>query len=327
MHLDQIVPHIDLSNVRVGHDESVSGVARLMNEALSTSGFFMITGHGVPNFTIGEAIKQMKDFFSLPIEQKLEIRSVVNGSPRGYLPYGLETLSNTEGKRAPPDLKEGFGMGPINTNVKTTNAMVQNSFNPNVWPLNKEFRSAIEKFYRSMEELTVTLMRLFAFALNLEEDFFTRRFMSHNSTLRLIHYPPLTERPDFGQLRAGEHTDYGALTILLPENKPGGLQILGPSGLWEDVNVLPGSFVINIGDLMMRWSNDKWTSSRHRVINPPRAIGELSRRYSVAYFCNPNDDLLIECLPTCCSPNHPAKYAPVLAGRHRTIKIEKSKDY
>ena len=161
--------------------------------------------------------------------------------------------------------------------------------------------------------------------MDLDLDFFTDRFTTHNSTLRLIHYPPLDQPPATDRLRAGAHTDYGALTILLPQDRPGGLQVWRPDGAWENVAAPPGGFVINIGDLLMRWSNDTWFSSPHRVVNPPEDVGATSRQYSMASFCNPNDDVLMECLSSCYSSARPAKYAPIRAGAHRMEKIEKSK--
>ena len=202
---------------------------------------------------------------------------------------------------------------------------VAQSYNRNVWPALAGFRAAIEAYYAAMEGLTQRLIDLFAVAMKLEPGFFTERFTTHNSTLRLIHYPPLEAVPEPEQLRAGVHTDYGALTILLPQDRPGGLQVRRPDGRWEDVAAPPGGFVINIGDLMMRWSNDTWLSSPHRVVNPPDGIGPASRRYSMAYFCNPNDDLPIECLASCCSEERPARYPPILAGAHRAEKIAMSK--
>jgi len=176
-----------------------------------------------------------------------------------------------------------------------------------------------------MEMLTARLMELFAIGMDLPSGYFVDRFTDHNSTLRLINYPPQTEAPKPGQLRAGAHTDYGALTILLGQDRPGGLEVQSPSGEWIPGRTAPHSFVINIGDLMMRWSNDTRISTPHRVANPPPGSGDVSRRLSMAYFCNPNDGLMIECLPTCANADSPPRYPPIRAGQHRFEKIEKSK--
>jgi isopenicillin N synthase-like dioxygenase len=322
---DPMVPMIDLDAVGDGDKTATHDVAERMNVALARGGFFMVTGHGVPRAVINGAVAAMEAFFAAPMDLKMAIRSTVAGSPRGYLPFGLETLSHTEGRPAPPDLKEGFGMGPFWLDAPDRIESVGRTYNRNVWPELEGFREVIEAYYEAMEGLTGRLMNLFAVAMALDPDYFTDRFTTHNSTLRLIHYPPLEVAPEPEQLRAGVHTDYGALTILLPQDRPGGLQVRRPDGGWEDVAAAPDGFVINIGDLMMRWSNDTWLSSPHRVVNPPDGIGAASRRYSMAYFCNPNDDLVIDCLESCCSPERPARYPPILAGEHRAEKIAMSK--
>jgi isopenicillin N synthase-like dioxygenase len=200
------------------------------------------------------------------------------------------------------------------------------TYTPNLWPGRPAgFRAAIEAYYAAMERLTAVLMELFAIGMDLPPGYFVERFADHNSTLRLAHYPPQERPPEAGQLRAGAHTDYGALTILLGQDRPGGLQVQAPSGAWIEARTRPGAFVVNIGDLMMRWSNDTRVSTPHRVANPPERAGEASRRLSFAYFCNPNDDLLIECLPSCASAERPPRHPPVRAGRHRFEKIERSK--
>ena len=127
-----------------------------------------------------------------------------------------------------------------------------------------------------------------------------------------------------GQLRAGEHTDYGTITILRPENVPGGLQVLDRSGAWLDVRTVPGSYVINIGDAMQYWTNDRWISTLHRVVNPPRDLAGSTRRQSIVFFHTPNDDALIECLPTCHDAANPPRYAPVAAGEHLRRKSEQA---
>ena len=134
----------------------------------------------------------------------------------------------------------------------------------------------------------------------------------------MLNYPDQKEEPEEGQLRAGEHSDYDNLTICLIEDKPGGLQARGPDGNWVDAPFVAGSFVVNIGDFLMRWTNDRWKSTRHRVVNPPQAAGE---RLSACHFIMPNHDALIECLPTCHGPDQPAKYPPIVAGDYMIEKF------
>lgn len=319
--------HISLAGFASADLDGKRNIARKIDAALQEIGFFIITDHGVPAALIDETVAVANAFFDRPMDEKMSARSEVRGSPRGYIPFGLETLSRTAGQASPPDLKEGFGMGPDRIDrEKAVLGGVDATYTPNRWPaVPAGFRPTLRTYYAAMETLTNDLMELFAIGMDLDPDFFVSRFTDHNSTLRLINYPPPDVPPMPGQLRAGAHTDYGALTILLGQDKPGGLQVRTPAGCWIDAKAPPYAFIINIGDLMMTWSNDTWLSNVHRVVNPPDDAGSASRRLSIAYFCNPNDALLVECLPTCCGSDRPAKYPPIRAGEHRYRKIELSK--
>ena len=153
-----------------------------------------------------------------------------------------------------------------------------------------------------------------------DEHFFDDKIDRHITAMRLNFYPAQTEVPLPGQLRAGEHTDYGNFTILNGENAPGGLQVLARGGDWVDVETEPSSFVVNIGDLLMRWTNDRWLSNMHRVVNPPPGAAAGRPRLSIAFFNHPNYDALIECLPT----QGAARHAPVLSGDYRDVKYAKT---
>lgn len=299
---------------------------RAIDAALTEIGFFVLADHGVPPEVLADAEREALGFFDLPASAKLACAGEGPGSPRGYIPFGKENLAATTGARVPADLRDGFSLGPLAVRQsRAVLAGIAPTYHPNRWPdAPAGFRPAIERYYRAMEQTTERLMRAFAAALDLPGDFFTGRFHDHNSTLRLNHYPPL-DRPALpGQLRAGAHTDYGALTILWGQDRPGGLQLRRRDGTWLDVAAPPGCFVINVGDLMMTWSNDRWVSTPHRVAVPPLESGPASRRLSMTYFCNPDDELEIACLPGCCDAAHPAKYPPMRAGAHRHAKITAS---
>lgn len=162
-------------------------------------------------------------------------------------------------------------------------------------------------------------MRGFALSLRLEEDWFASKTNRHASSLRALNYPSLG--PGFeavpGQMRASAHTDYGVLTVL--KSGGPGLQVKLRDGAWHDVPFIPHGFVINLGDLMSRWTNDRWLSTPHRVVTPPVAVG-ANRRQSMAYFCNLNMDAHVEAIPTCVSSDSPAKYPPTKAGDHLMAK-------
>ena len=152
---------------------------------------------------------------------------------------------------------------------------------------------------------------------------FASRIDRHFSTGTTNLYPALTVPPLEGQMRTGMHTDFGSLTLLLRTESPGGLQVRDDDGAWHDVPDLPGTVVVNIGDMMARWSNDRWRSTLHRVANPPTVDGTLPARQSMGYFLHPNFDTVVEALPGCVDAGHPALYPPVLAGDHMREKLVK----
>jgi isopenicillin N synthase-like dioxygenase len=177
------------------------------------------------------------------------------------------------------------------------------------------------RYYAAMEDLAARLMRVFAVALNMPETYFDA-FINHPvSALRALNYPEQRVAPSAGQLRAGAHTDYGSLTILLPQAGSRGLEILTPDGQWTPVPPIPGAFIVNIGDLMARWTNDSWVSTLHRVVNPPPAEGGLDRRQSLAFFHQPDWDAEITVLPACVNPGDAPHYGPVRSGPYLMSKF------
>jgi isopenicillin N synthase-like dioxygenase len=180
-----------------------------------------------------------------------------------------------------------------------------------------------------MEQLGALITRIFARALDLPEDYFADKIDRHDSTMLLHHYPQQKTLPLPNQLRSGAHTDLGLFTMLRTErqHRPGGLQVKTRSGDWMDVPPIPNSFTMNIGDTLMRWTNDHWISNYHRVVNPPLGAGEESRRISMPFFFAANDDATIACLPSCCNAANPPRYAPVNAGDFRRAALQQGYDY
>lgn len=221
---------------------------------------------------------------------------------------------------AAPDLKEFFHVGPVDVTDDPyyTSDVGQRFFPANIWPGSPAgFEAAATIYYRSMRELSAFLMRLAALALGVNEHFFDDKTDRSIGTMRLNYYPAQTTPPHPGQLRASAHTDYGGFTILSGEDVPGGLQIKTQRDQWIDVATNPTNFVVNIGDLLMHWTNDRWLSNLHRVVNPP--FGDGRPRLSVAFFNHPNYDVWIECL----APPGEAKHEPVLSGDYRDLKYRK----
>ena len=319
------VPILDLAPIRRGDPGERRTLARGIDEALREVGFFVVVGHGVDRAETEETIEVGKRFFDLPHEEK---RKVANrGTPfRGYVGFGDENLSYTEDEATPPDWKEFYTMGRADlSDPRYRRPELAATFKPNVWPAAvPELRATMERHYRAMEALTELVMRGLALALELDEGFFHDKLDHHDSTFRVANYPHQRHPPAPGQLRAGAHTDYGAITLLATEGAPGGLQIRSRDGAWMDAPVVPEGFVVNIGDLMMTWTNDRWLSNLHRVVNPPPNAAGSTRRVSLVYFANCNPEARIECLPTCMGPDRPPRHPPVTAGEHRRMKIEKS---
>jgi isopenicillin N synthase-like dioxygenase len=190
-------------------------------------------------------------------------------------------------------------------------------FHPNLWPERPAaLRPLYERYFRTMGALAGDLMAMFALALGLPEQFFRDKIDRHISRLRVRNYPAPTLPPKPGQLRAGAHSDYGSLTILRTEDKPGGLQVLNQANAWVDVPIRPDCFIVNIGELMARWTNERWRATLHRVVNPPAAEAAGSRRLSLVFFHNPNYDAPVAALHGTVAPGEAPKYPPTTSGDH-----------
>ena len=319
----QQIPVVDLSEARIGGLASRQAVAREIDATCREIGFFTITGHGVPVATMDELRSKAHAFFALPLEEKRRAIHPVPGTPRGYRAQGLEALAHANAGTTPPDLKEFYHFGRQSWPNERYYAGPEGRkyFIPNLWPLKPEgFANAAAAYYAEMEKLAAFMMRLAALALNLEEHSFDEKIDRHISAMRLNFYPEQTSTPKPGQLRAGAHTDYGAFTILNGENVSGGLEVLAKNGQWIAVETDPETFVVNIGDLLMRWTNDRWVSNTHRVVNPPASMASRAKRLSIAFFQQPNYDALIECI----APPGKAKYPPVRSGEYRDLKYRQT---
>ena len=298
--MPESLPIIDLA---AGDGESwPAETVAAVREACEATGFFLIVGHGVAESEIAPIYRASRDFFDLPAAEKARVAEI--GSVPGGLahcPFKVERLAATLGEETPGDLKETLDYGP--------------GFLADAWPADLPvLRESWLDYYACMEQLAARLRSLFAVALGLAPDFFEAHFGQHLSSLRVLNYPDQSAAPEVGQLRAGAHTDYGFLTILKSEDAPGGLQLLNMAGEWVDVPALPGAFVVNIGDALMRWTNDRWISTLHRVVNPPPDARGSTRRQSIAFFHNPSPDAELACLPGFESAEGAAKYPPIRYG-------------
>lgn len=295
--------------------------ARALDAACRDIGFLLVTGHGVPPELIARMHAMSSAFFRLPEAEKRRLQ-VAPGRIHGWTgprqSYLADTLSPTAARA--PDWKEGFSIGPVETPADLTPEEAP-YFGRNLWPERPDgFVETWEDYFREMERLARVLMAAMAVALELPETYFDSRIDRHITGLSVQHYPPQPVAPQAGQLRAGAHTDFGSLTILHTGDDPGGLQVRDRHGAWFDVLPPPDCFVVNIGDLMAQWTNDRWVSTLHRVVNPPRDRAHLPRQ-SIAFFHQPNWHSVIECLPGCATDDRPARHAPIRSGEHFENKL------
>lgn len=314
------VPTVDLEG-----SSAVDEIGR----ACETVGFFQIVHHGVPQTVIDDAWRAARAFFDLPLEDRLTAAQRHPDDAYGYLPIEAEALerSRRDGAVSPPDLKQTFNVGPRPTGHDHTDPIAAWAFGPTPWPpALPVLEPALRTYFDAMDDLARRLLRCFAVALSLHEDFFEPYVANAPGALRALDYPDLdgAPAPVHGQLRAGAHTDYGTLTILRQDDAPGGLEVLDPrTDTWTPVPARPDAFVVNLGDLMQRWTNDRWRSTLHRVVVPPSGAGP-NRRQSMAFFHNADVDARIEVIDTCVPPGEQPRHEPVVAGPHLMSKFRRA---
>ncbi len=312
------VPVIDIAPFLNGGDKV--GVARAVDRACRDIGFLVVSGHGIPSDLIERTRATGRAFFDLPLADKLRVARPAPGVARGYIGMEGESVARARDPTAQAgDLNESLMIGPVAL-PREDYAVASEAgrhFTPNLWPAEPaDLRPVWTEYYRAMGRLSASLMRIFAVGLGVEESYFDGMVDRHISRLRVRNYPAPNAPPKPGQIRAGAHSDYGSLTILCTEDRPGGLQVCNADGEWVDVPIVTGTFVVNIGDLMARWTNDAWVSTLHRVVNPPAGTEAESRRQSLVFFHNPNYDAPIVCIPTCAADGSAPKYAPTTSGEH-----------
>ncbi|WJX54216.1 hypothetical protein P8452_40125 [Trifolium repens] len=291
---------IDLSNPNI--DQSVY----LLKQSCTDSGFFYLINHGISQEFMDEVFAQSKKFFTLPLNQKMKL--LRNNKHRGYTPLLDEILDPQNQLHG--DYKEGYYIG-IEDNDDPLD--LKPFYGPNLWPASDVlpgWRETMEEFQRQALEVGKAVARIIALALGLDANFFDKpeTLGEPIAIVRLLHYQDKISDPSQGLYAAGAHTDYGLITLLATDDVQG-LQICknkdAEPQIWEDVRPLKGAFIVNLGDMLERWSNCTFKSTLHRVIG----IGR--ERYSIAYFLEPGHDCLVECLPTCKSDTNPPKFPPI----------------
>ncbi len=276
------IPIVDFAGFRDGREQDRQAIAAQIDSALQRVGFFYVINHGVPADLLERLYQQTKDFFDLPEQEKLQVSIDKASNHRGYFPMGRENVEPT----ATVDLKEGFDIG-LDTEIEGNDEGGMRGANQ--WPDRPAgLKSTMMAYYDEMHVFAKFLCRAMALALKLPEDAFDEAMRQPESRLRLLHYPPQSGNSDRKRMGAGAHTDCGSLTIL-SQDEIGGLEVQNNAGEWVPAAPIAGSFVCNIGDFMAYWSDGRFVSTKHRVIN---ASGR--DRYSIPLFLNPNFDLAVQ---------------------------------
>ncbi|GMI95655.1 hypothetical protein HRI_003234800 [Hibiscus trionum] len=270
--------------------------ANSIRQACIEHGFFYLVNHGVDEELVKKVLEQSSKFFSLPIEDKMKL---VQRSYRGYVTLYAGKLDITSSS-AKADSREGFYIGPLADEL-------------NQWPLEEDlpsWRSTMETYYQEVLSVGTELLSLIALSLRLDEDYFKKLGALNDplAIIGLLHYPGGLDSSNEEIYGASAHSDFGMITLLATDGVPG-LQICREKTeqppVWEDVPSMSGAFIVNIGDMMERWTNCLFRSTVHRVLPPGQ------ERYSVAFFANPNKDCIIECFESCCSESCPPRFPPI----------------
>ena len=311
------IPVIDIGAFRDGTDKQ--SVADKIGRACRDVGFFYIRNHGISDSDMETAFAEAKRFFALPLDDKREIHiSKSYPNQRGYVPLFEENID----MGITADLKEAFDFGralPDND----PDVLAGTPFHAeNVWPEGLSgFREAFEDYHQKMLDLSGQLVRAVALSLDLPEDFFGDKMNRAIANLRLLRYPPQTGQIDKAILGLGAHSDYGFLTILA-QDSVGGLQVQNCAGEWIAATPIPGTFVVNIGELLSHWTNDLFVPTLHRVVN---VSGR--ERYSLPFFLDTNYDALVECISTCVPSGEEPRYEPVLGGEYLWKRFDETFTY
>lgn len=301
------LPIIDLVPFGQGDLAVDLQIAAQVRAACMDKGFLYVIGHGVPLPVLDELRLAAQAFFEQPLEAKMAVGKHHSKSNRGYEPLAAQTLE----PGAPPDQKESYYIG---VDIPADDPRVlAGKFNhgPNQWPLDlPQFRRAAEEYFGQMIGLGEKLMQAMALSLDLERDYFSGFTTDPMGTLRLLHYPPQRANAQPDEKGCGAHTDFGGLTLLWQDDV-GGLEVEDVHEGWIAAPPMPGAYVVNLGDMIQRWTNGRYRSTRHRVIN--RSGKE---RYSIPFFYTGNPDHLVACIPSCLTPGEQPAQPPITVSAH-----------
>jgi isopenicillin N synthase-like dioxygenase len=318
--MPETIPVIDIADYLVGRPGTQAAIASQVRDALTTVGFFVLTGHDVPRRLIDRTFGEAERFHNLPIGKKLALR--MNEHNNGYMAMARYAVWTSDvNKNDKPDLNEAFFIKRERAPDDPLRLSGRRFVGPNLWPDETglpEFRARVLEYVETMDALARRFLPAVAVALDLAPNWFDAAFNQSQFSFRLSHYPPV--KAEENQFGIAPHTDSNFMTFLAQTEIPG-LQVRMPSGSWLDVPYIPGSFAVNSGDIMKRWTNGRFKSTPHRALPP---VGR--HRYAIPFFLGPRFDQLIECLPTCTSPDNPPQWPPITYAEWQTYWYDANYD-
>jgi isopenicillin N synthase-like dioxygenase len=312
------IPIIDFAAM-LGTDLTAKrAVAAALKDAATKVGFFYITNHGVPEGLGNTLFAEGRRFFALPLGEKMNVHVRHSRNKTGYTPL-LEENANPAGRG---DLHECYDIALELPPDDPALMSGDGRYAANLWPADQpDFRTAMLDYCAAVLTLGRHLFSAFALALDLAEDFFDPMITKPLMALRVVHYPSQESVIFDDQIGVGAHSDYQCFTILAQHEVPA-LQVLNSAGDWIAAPPIPGTFVVNIGDQMARWSNDLFASTIHRVVN---LTGRP--RYSIPFFLGTNYETIIDPLPGCVGAERPRKYDPIMAGDYLRSRFDATYGY
>lgn len=299
------IPSVDLADFLSGDPVRKNDFVQKLGKAYEEVGFVAVKNHGVPDELIGDLYRYVQEFFSLPLDKKKNYEIPELAGQRGYTSFGKEHAKGSDA----PDLKEFFQYGQVPRDNYKEEEYPENVKVNEVAPFNKTFEDA----YRAFEKSGTALLQAIALYLGLDEHYFDNYVHNGNSILRAIHYPPITSEPK-SAIRAEQHEDINLITLLVGASADG-LEILTKQGEWVPVTSLPEQIVVNVGDMLQRFTNNKLMSTTHRVVNPKRELWHTSR-FSIPFFLHPRSSMSLRCLDSCVDEAHPKAYEDATAGEY-----------
>ena len=300
------IPLIDVADYLAGKPGAAERAAAQLRYAFENVGFYYLAGHGVPQKMIDDTYEAAARFHAQPMAAKLAVK--VDEHNIGYMPIATKAPPNAAAQGKKPSQNEAYFLRRERSPDDPDVVSGRRFHAPNKWPADLPgFRETTLAYIDTLEALCRKLVKLYALALDLPEEFFDRCFAKPHMILRMSRYPQIDGADETVESLV-PHTDSGFMTML-PPNKVQGLSILLPDGRWMEAPGVEGAFVVNGGDILHRWSNERFLSTPHRVRNVSGVL-----RYAVPFFCDPNHDTVIECLPSCQSAEEPSKYPPIKMG-------------